>query len=277
MANGLQATFGLLLLSLAVPTALAEERARGSLNVLMTTPLSTESIVMAKWRGAFRIVPALAVLPAIGSVIVAFGAPDLAQSMAASRPVPAPIDAVDRIAYACLPVAMFLAQGAAVVSVGLALATWVRRVGRAIAMSVTIFACMAFGWIFVVELGPEILVQAGLVPANDRGSIEFIAQVVATACPLGGQLCTFATSSWSAGQSHVAFYVAQLMVLLATVGFALIVLALTAVTFDRCAGRVPERPRRAPRPPRKAAIGPKPHVRPADVPHTAASKAMSLR
>ena len=46
--------FGLLLLSAAAPTALAEERARGSLDVLMTTPVATREIVMAKWWGMFR-------------------------------------------------------------------------------------------------------------------------------------------------------------------------------------------------------------------------------
>ena len=52
------------------------------------------------------------------------------------------MDASDRIAYVCIPVAMLLAQGAVVTSVGLALATWIRRVGRAVAVSVT--CCAAF-------------------------------------------------------------------------------------------------------------------------------------
>jgi ABC-type transport system involved in multi-copper enzyme maturation permease subunit len=49
LVSGVQATFGLLLVSMIAPTALAEERARGSLDVLMTTPLSTDRIVLAKW------------------------------------------------------------------------------------------------------------------------------------------------------------------------------------------------------------------------------------
>ena len=56
--SGFQATFGLLLVSINAPTALAEERTRGSLDVLMTTPLSTDRIVLAKWWGAYRVVPA---------------------------------------------------------------------------------------------------------------------------------------------------------------------------------------------------------------------------
>ncbi len=38
LVSGLHATFGLLLVSLFAPTVLAEERVRGSLDVLMTTP-----------------------------------------------------------------------------------------------------------------------------------------------------------------------------------------------------------------------------------------------
>ena len=47
MAGGLaigfmiQLLFGLLILSATAPTSLAEERVRGSLDVLLTTPLST--------------------------------------------------------------------------------------------------------------------------------------------------------------------------------------------------------------------------------------------
>ena len=62
---GFESAIGLLLLSVDSATSLAEERARGSLDVLMTTPLSTRSIVWAKWRGAYRRVLSLAVLPAI--------------------------------------------------------------------------------------------------------------------------------------------------------------------------------------------------------------------
>ena len=86
--GGLQATFGLLLVSLTAPTVLAEERVRGSLDVLMTTPLSTDRIVLAKWWGAFRVVPALALLPAIGAIFIAAGEPNLARAAVRHRAVP---------------------------------------------------------------------------------------------------------------------------------------------------------------------------------------------
>jgi hypothetical protein len=47
--GGVQVSAGLLLLSIPAATSLAEERQRGSLDVLLATPLSTRSIVLGKW------------------------------------------------------------------------------------------------------------------------------------------------------------------------------------------------------------------------------------
>ena len=60
---GLYVALGLLLLSATAPTVLAEERVRGSLDVLMATPLATRAIVLAKWWGTFRKVLLLLPLP----------------------------------------------------------------------------------------------------------------------------------------------------------------------------------------------------------------------
>ena len=51
--NGLQVSIGLLLFSVTAATSLAEERARGSLELLMSSPLSTRQIVFGKWLGGF--------------------------------------------------------------------------------------------------------------------------------------------------------------------------------------------------------------------------------
>ena len=69
--NGFQVSIGLLLLSVMASTSLAEERARGSMDLILTTPLSTGEIVIGKWLGAYRVVPLLAVLPAL---VIAAGA-----------------------------------------------------------------------------------------------------------------------------------------------------------------------------------------------------------
>ena len=68
VVNALQVAGGLLMLSVSAATSLAEERQRGSLDVLMATPLPTRSIVWGKWWGTFRAVPPLLILP----VAVAF-------------------------------------------------------------------------------------------------------------------------------------------------------------------------------------------------------------
>ncbi|MFI5458121.1 MAG: hypothetical protein ACHRXM_22020 [Isosphaerales bacterium] len=263
--SGLEATFALLLVSLAAPTVLAEERVRGSLDVLMTTPLSTERIVLAKWWAAYRTVPVLALLPAIGAVFIAASAPEVSPRVGRFQPTPAPLDVIDRIAYVFLPMGMLLAQGAAVISMGLALATWSRRVGRAVAMSVTAYAFVAFISPILIEIMPEALIGLGLVARGDQASMAFFTEVVATACPIGGQLVTSLTASFPTSQSRVAFYIGQVIVLLATLGFSLIVLASTIATFDRCVGRVSERPRRARRPPRRVAARRGPHARSGDV------------
>ena len=105
-----QVAIGLLLLSVTTAAGLHEDRAHGSLDVLLATPLPTATIVRGKWRWAFRRVPLLALLPTVMTLL---------------------LTAVGRWAGPLLIMALILAQGAAVTSLGLALATWSRRAGRA--------------------------------------------------------------------------------------------------------------------------------------------------
>ncbi|MEJ7637191.1 MAG: ABC transporter permease [Singulisphaera sp.] len=112
-------------------TSLAEERVRGSLDVLMTTPLSTRQIVLGKWLGSFRHVPPLAILP--GLVI-------LGCAKGASWRGPGFV----------VMVAYVLASGAAVTSLGLAAATWCSRLGRAVGLTVAGYVLATVGWILLV-------------------------------------------------------------------------------------------------------------------------------
>jgi ABC-type transport system involved in multi-copper enzyme maturation permease subunit len=261
--GGFQATFGLLLVSLTAPTVLAEERARGTLDVLMTSPVKTERIVIAKWWGAYRSVPALAFLPALGAVVIAAaGATNL---IGGARPgqLPLSLTRIDRVAFVCFPTAMLLAQGAVVVSVGLALATWIARLGRAVAVSVASYAFVAFGWLLVVEMEivTSVLGWLGLFDRNDRDARLFLDMLIGNFCPFGGQIVTYGSTHWMQAADRYAFYICHVIVLLVMLGFALLMLGLTFVTFDRSMGRMPERPRRAPRPPKAARAGRGPHVR----------------
>ena len=248
VVSGLQATFGLLLVSITAPTALAEERARGSLDVLMTTPLSTDRIVLAKWWGAYRIVPALAFLPAMGALLIGFSAPDISpRAIFSSAQTPDPVGWIDRVAFVCLPTALMLAQGAVVTSIGLALATWMRRLGRAIAASVAIYAVIALGWLVLLELDvvADTLSWLGLIRDADQDAELFLTIIAFSLCPLGAQIAPFSSLNWAAALSRYAFYIGNVIVLFFTIGVALLFLGLTLATFNRSMGRMPERRRRA--------------------------------
>lgn len=130
--NVVQVPLGLLLLSVSAATSLSEERQRGSLDVLMVTPMSTRSIVWGKWRGAFRSVPPLLILP-IGVA--------LAQSTSSGR-----------FGAVALLAALILAYGAAITSLGLALATWTSRMGKAVGLTTGIYVFLSIGWPFFAML-----------------------------------------------------------------------------------------------------------------------------
>ncbi len=157
---------------------------------------------------------------------------------------------------------LFLAQGAVVTSFGLALATWMRRLGRAIAASVAAYALVAFGWLICLELGaiPGILSWLELVARDDQDAWRFFTTIEASISPLGAQITPFQSLEWAAALSRYAFYIGHVIVLLFTMGVAFLFLGLTLATFNRSMGRMPERPCRVPRPPRKLKTACPPHI-----------------
>jgi ABC-type transport system involved in multi-copper enzyme maturation permease subunit len=203
-----QAPVGLLLAGVGAMTALAEERVRGHLDVLLATPLPTRAIVWAKWRAAFRPVPWI-VAP---SAAVAVG-------MACRE---------GGWEYAGVLVALLLTCGLFLTSFGLALATWIPRVGRAIAYGVGLYAFQCIGWPMVAmllfekpnggqEIGPALL------------SPLFAVGVFTEALRLKrGFPDVERALSW--GVSWVGILLAA----------AVLLYWLTLVTFDRCLSRVPE-------------------------------------
>ena len=131
--NGLQVAIGLLLLSVTAATSLAEERVRGSLDLLMSTSLSTREIVLGKWLGVYRTVPLLAILPTFVIGTLSF----------------------ERDAGPWWAVRMFiyvLCAGAAVTSLGLALATRLSRLGQAVGTTVSLYVVFTVGWFFLMLL-----------------------------------------------------------------------------------------------------------------------------
>ncbi len=210
--NAFQVAIGLLLLSVSAVTALAEERVRGSLDVLLVTPLPTRSIVWGKWWGTYRTVPLLAVFPGI-LIGVAAGINGL-------------------WGHAWLLIFLVLAYGAAITSLGLALATWISRLGRAVALSVTAFVLVTVGWLFVVLL-------FHLPGMRDEGMF------LASPWYAGGLLTAEAEEPrFSVNENHLGWGIFWLA---AYSGAAIALLVATLRTFDRCLGRITLR-RRPPSP-----------------------------
>ena len=203
IVNAVQVAGGLLMLSVSAATSLAEERQRGSLDVLMATPLPTRSIVWGKWWGTFRSVPRLLILPSLLTFALSFY--------------------TGHLWGVALMAALILAYGAAITSLGLALATWMPRMGRAVGTTVGLYTMMCIGWIPLSNAlwprHPALGFAAGsplmgvgiysALLAGDGPGHEFVGQ-------------TAWTIFWALAHGGVA-----LALLLATLG-----------TFNRCLGRV---------------------------------------
>jgi hypothetical protein len=148
----LQSVLGVMLLSVQAPTALGEERVRGSLDVLMAAPISTRAILWGKWMGTYRLALGMAVLPGLAAAVIAASRPDVSPrptAALAGNPI-GPIGPADRVLAPVLIVAELLSWGAAFTSLGLLLATWTPRIGRAIGISLAVFLLLSFGWLFLV-------------------------------------------------------------------------------------------------------------------------------
>jgi ABC-type transport system involved in multi-copper enzyme maturation permease subunit len=209
--GGLQVAFGLLLVTVDSATSLADERARGTLGLLLTTPLSTPAIVLGKWLGSYRPVLWLTVLPLL---------------LAA----PAVQETRGWVAVLLLLV-VILVHGASVTSLGLALATWVRRPGLALALGVVLYVLVTVGWVFLVM------------------TLFRMSEGMATASPFyaaGGATALAHRSSELPGMwTFVGWIVFWLTIHLVA---ALALLGLTLATFNRCVGRMGhrDRPRQGP-------------------------------
>lgn len=205
VVNAFQVSIGLLLISVTAASSLAEERARGSLDILMATPMSTRQIVLGKWLGSFRLVPALAVLPTL--VVIAEAGWD-------SR----------KLSMAILMPAYVIAVGAAITSLGVAMATWCSRLGRSIGLSVMIYVLVTVGWMFLVMalMRPHPYGFAFIAGSPFFGPIVITSQLESLRIEWGDVV---AVTLW------VGAYAAASIVLLSA----------TIATFDRFLGRITSR------------------------------------
>jgi ABC-type transport system involved in multi-copper enzyme maturation permease subunit len=216
--------FGLLILSATAATSMAEERQRGSLDLLAATPMSTSTIVLGKWLGTLRPAAILAIGPGILGIALA----------TADRPGSPPSPPYDvrslenRLLIAGLLVATILIHGALIASVGVAAATWIAREGRAIAASVAFAVMMGAGW--------PILVGAVRVGGPRGDGFLGLSPIVAA----WGLAMNLVDNPYllTPFVGWIAFWDVECLAM--TVGL----LWLTARTFDGCLGRIAEGPRR---------------------------------
>jgi hypothetical protein len=200
--NGFQSAVGLLLLSLVSPASLAEDRARGSLDLLLASPLSTRSLILSKWCACYRGVPALALLPTL---------------VALAQAVPS-----RRWAGVLLVFATVLAHAAAVTSLGIALATWLPRIDRVLIVSAAASVLVTAAWVpsVVVLFGGNQL-SLGLATASPVLGVGVLTTEVANA----------SARDWPARTGWAVFWI------LAYVIASISLLLATLASFDRCLGR----------------------------------------
>jgi ABC-type Na+ efflux pump permease subunit len=208
MTNMFQVSVGLLLLSVSAATSLAEERVRGSLDVLLSTPLSSRSILAGKWWGTFRQTAHVLVWPAIVAGLL------VAQS--------------GRWISYLLLLGLILAYGAVITSLGLALATFVSRLGGAVALCVSTYVLFSIGWLLYVAL----------FFTTDQSILPLV-----LASPPYGALCATAIISPERGpfiSEAGAIRFGAFVWIMVDAGVAVLLFMVTLAMFDRCLGRVSE-------------------------------------
>jgi ABC-type transport system involved in multi-copper enzyme maturation permease subunit len=225
---GFQVAVGLLLLSVGAATSLAEERVRGGLDVLLSTPISTRSILAGKWWGSFRRVLHVAVWPLVMVIVPAY-------------------EHGNWIAYLALLV-LLLSYCAAITSLGLAAATWVDRPGRAVALCVAAYVLILIGWPLAVLLllspGSDLLISTLLMGDPPFGAASLC---IAAVTP-GAQL---------AGGTHFAELLGGAILWAAIyAGAAVFLNWITHSTFDDRLGRIPDSGLPRPRPSGLSSLSP---------------------
>jgi ABC-type transport system involved in multi-copper enzyme maturation permease subunit len=217
--SGFQVTLGLLLLSVSASTSLAEERARGSLDILLSTPMSTRSILAGKWWGTFRQIGPVLFWPELFSFWLL-------------------LDTARWIHFLLL-IGTILGYGAVITSLGLALATWVSRLGRAVALCITAYVVFSIGWPILIGVlfKPDSLGRSLMMGCPAVGTLAVISLIGRDVFPYQYDEGTYtvAATLWTAFNLLAA---ANLF-------------AATVMTFDRRLGRMPEKGGRPESTPRK--------------------------
>jgi ABC-type Na+ efflux pump permease subunit len=228
----LHVIFGLLMLSAIAPTSMAEERQRGSLDVLATTTLSTRAIVVGKWLGTFRLAVPMSAAPALLVLAMA-----TARSDETSTHLPGTMPNPDleitlgvRLCGVLCLIATILAHSALITSIGLALAVWIKRQSRAIAFSVALFVLVIAAWPIFVAIAIDNRANLGRDLASLSPYVACMEFLILFANRMSewGHEILWCDTFWAVEVSTLAMGL----------------LWLTVRTFDRSFGRIPDRPSR---------------------------------
>jgi hypothetical protein len=231
--------FGLLFVCATAPTVLAEERALGCLDALLASPLSTRSIVVGKWWGVYRRVLALFPFFAYQALFLTAATPDMTPAPTGVRwATPAPLTVSDRLVAGVLTPADFLVSGALLVSMGVVLATWIRRMSRAVACSVIIYLVVGMGWPILVQLSFGWWLVRGLTAEQWEATRWFI-NCLSALSPIQGPIEMLNSLEWYRTVSPWrGIGLGGVVAVKAMTAWVLLELAIR--TFDRRLGRVPE-------------------------------------
>ncbi len=158
-----------------------------------------------------------------------------------------PLARADRVFGPTLCVSDFLVSGALIVSWGLALATWVPRLGRAVALSVVAFFLIGLAWPLMTDLLFSPLFMGRQYERN-RALHEFLMSLSPLAGPMGPITMIQGYESKHRWPSWLAIGMASLI----KAGFAGLLFWLTVKSFNRCLGRMADSKARAR--PRESAV-----------------------
>jgi ABC-type transport system involved in multi-copper enzyme maturation permease subunit len=139
----------------------------------------------------------------------------------------------------CCGVAEFLVSAAVIVSLGLALATWVRRLNRAIVLSVIAYFLTAIVWSVAVEM--IFVLHLRLAQSPDRSDrYRWLYQCALSLGPIAGPMKPVDILRGVELDPRIPIWIGIGSVIMVKAAVAWLLLWLTIKTFDRCVGRMPE-------------------------------------
>jgi hypothetical protein len=136
-----------------------------------------------------------------------------------------------------------------IVSLGLALATWVRRLNRAIVLSVIAYFLTAIVWSVAVEMIFVVSVRlAQLSDPDVPDRYRWLYQCALSLSPIAGPMKPIDLLTGVELDSRIRIWLGIALVIVVKATIAWLLLWLTIKTFDRCVGRMPESSSPAPSP-----------------------------